>query len=124
MRQRETSQRYVIENTVKTLYHPTAEEVISAVKTVDAGVGRATVFRNLNTLTEEGKLVKVCFAGEPTRYDTNAAPHDHFVCRKCGKITDMPSKIKPCFPEESDVDFYTTTYYGLCSECKKQKNMR
>ena len=84
---RNTSQRAIVLSVAKQMYHPSAEEVYAEVKKTESGVGRATVFRNLNLLAEEGEFMKVCFQGEPTRFDTNAKSHDHFVCKRCGKIT-------------------------------------
>lgn len=124
---RNTSQRAKIYEVAKTLYHPSAEEVYSAVGKQCDGVGRATVFRNLSYLAEEGKFTKVCFRGEPARYDTNIIPHDHFVCEKCGAIIDFPPAIES--DEKGDIPFgeykglliksKSVTYYGLCDKCRK-----
>ena len=118
MRRRETGQRNLIYNAAKALYHPTAEEVYAKVKEEDKGVGRATVFRNLSVLSEEGKFVRLFFADQPTRYDTNPAQHDHFVCKKCGKIIDIPSSGGLKFPENLNVENASVTFYGLCDDCK------
>lgn len=121
---RNTVQRTLIQSVAETLYHPSADEVYSAVKEKERGVGRATVFRNLNLLSDEGIFLKVCFQGEPTRYDTNPAPHDHFVCRVCGKIVDLPPTGKgenvnnqADFPSGITVESKSVTYYGLCDKC-------
>ncbi len=118
MRRRETGQRNLIYNAAKALYHPTAEEVYAKVKEENRGVGRATVFRNLSVLSEEGKFVRLFFADQPTRYDTNPALHDHFVCKKCGKIIDIPSAGGLKFPENLNVENASVTFYGLCDDCK------
>lgn len=124
---RNTAQRAKIYEVAKTLYHPSAEEVYSAVKKQCGEVGRATVFRNLSYLAEEGKFIKVCFQGEPTRYDTNIIPHDHFVCKKCGAIIDFPPESEK--KDNKDIPFgeynglliksKSVTYYGLCGKCRK-----
>ena len=124
---RNTAQRAKIYEVAKTLYHPSAEEVYSAVKKQCGEVGRATVFRNLSYLAEEGKFIKVCFQGEPARYDTNIIPHDHFVCEKCGAIIDFPPANENY--GKGDIPFgeykglliksKSVTYYGLCDKCRK-----
>ena len=107
---RNTSQRAKIYEVAKTLYHPSAEEVYSA-------VGKQC----------EGKFTKVCFRGEPARYDTNIIPHDHFVCEKCGAIIDFPPASES--DEKGDIPFgeykglliksKSVTYYGICDKCRK-----
>lgn len=124
---RNTSQRALIYEVAQSLYHPSAEEVYSAVKTKNKGIGRATVFRNLNFLSDEGKFTKVCFQGEPTRFDTNVIPHDHFVCKRCGAIVDFPPASNETksddvrFSESNGllIETKSVTYYGLCEKCRK-----
>lgn len=121
MRRRETGQRNLIYNAAKSLYHPTAEEVYAKVKAEDKGVGRATVFRNLSVLSEEGKFVRLFFADHATRYDTNPAPHDHFVCKRCGRIIDIPASCGLKMPENLNVENASITFYGLCDDCKNNE---
>ena len=54
MERRQTRQRQLILNAVHTLKHPTADEVYAAVADAQPPVGRATVYRNLNLLAEQG----------------------------------------------------------------------
>lgn len=128
---RNTTQKTLIQSVAKNLYHPSADEVYTAVKEKNSGVGRATVFRNLNLMSDEGVFLKVCFQGEPTRYDTNPLPHNHFVCRLCGKIVDLPvtendeiGHSAADFPSELTVESKSVTYYGLCEECGKLSNKK
>ena len=126
---RNTSQRAIVLSVAKQMYHPSAEEVYAEVKKTESGVGRATVFRNLNLLAEEGEFMKVCFQGEPTRFDTNAKSHDHFVCKRCGKITDLPREEFPSddgdFKKLEEKGLYaeskSVTYYGVCGKCRAAK---
>ncbi len=120
MQRRATHQRQTVYDCIKTLYHPTSEEIVCAVQEKDPSVGRATVFRNLLVLCEEGRLVKLFFADEPTRYDWNVHNHDHFVCKKCGAILDLPSTLPSVpFPIPAvQVDSHSVTYYGKCRSCQ------
>lgn len=126
---RNTSQRAIVLNVAKKMYHPSAEEVYAEVKKTESGVGRATVFRNLNLLADDGEFMKVCFQGEPTRLDTNAKSHDHFVCKRCGKIIDLPREETEGGDAEEEklskeglfVENKSVTYYGLCKDCRADK---
>lgn len=119
MLRRETEQRNIVYEAARSLYHPTAEEVYALLASKNSGVGRTTVFRNLAVLTEEGKFVKLCFADQPTRYDTNPLPHDHFVCEYCGKIIDLKSCGKVALPSGLNVTSASITFYGVCPDCEK-----
>ena len=124
---RNTSQRAIVLSVAKKMYHPSAEEVYAEVKKTESGVGRATVFRNLNLLAESGEFMKVCFQGEPTRFDTNVKSHDHFVCKRCGEITDIPREELDADDEDFEklkkrglfAESKSVTYYGLCDKCRR-----
>lgn len=122
MKRRETGQRNIVYEAAKSLYHPTAEEVCHKLREDGSTVGRATVFRNLSVLSEEGKFVRLFFADQPTRYDTNPAPHDHFVCLRCGKIIDIEATSQPRTPKGLCVESATVTFYGTCEECLKKES--
>lgn len=123
---RNTSQRFEVLQAAKQLYHPSADEVYNELKAKNKNIGRATVFRNMNLLAGEGVFLKVCFQGEPIRFDTNPRQHDHFVCRLCGKIVDLDSQTdcvdyESCYSEQGVfIEKKFVTYYGLCSSCHTQ----
>ena len=113
----------------KSLYHPSAEEVYAEVKKREKGIGRATVFRNLNFLADNGVFMKVCFRGEPARFDTNHQKHDHFVCNICRAITDLPPLPQIDNDAEKDelvrrgfkVESKSVAYYGVCDKCDRPR---
>ena len=51
-------------------------------------IGRGTVYATLAELTELG-LLAATGSPEPTRYETNAEPHEHFRCRLCLRTFDV-----------------------------------
>ena len=48
----------------------------------------ATVYNNLNMLCDKELIRKISLEGSPDRYDRKRR-HDHLVCRKCGRLSDM-----------------------------------
>ena len=126
---RNTSQRAMVAEIAKSLYHPSAEEVYAEVKKREKGIGRATVFRNLNFLADNGVFMKVCFRGEPARFDTNHQKHDHFVCNICRAITDLPPLPQTDNDAEKDelvrrgfkVESKSVAYYGVCDKCDRPR---
>ena len=65
MKRRSTKQREIVYEALMRLYHPTAEEVYEYLRGEFPTIGRATVFRNLAVLAEEGRIVKL---SSPTRW--------------------------------------------------------
>ena len=105
--------------------HPRAEDVYEHVAKQHPTIGRATVYRKLNQLADEGKLVNIGKIGGVTRYDHNCHPHYHFECRDCkcvfdieGYITDIYSQVD-C-PEGFDVQEHVIYFRGICKECSTQ----
>lgn len=69
--------------------HPTAAQIQLAVSSGAAGVSLATVYRNLEVLLGEGRILEVVCEGGPARYDGNVEPHHHFTCEGCACIVDV-----------------------------------
>ena len=68
--------------------HMTAEQVFFALKQTCPSVVLATVYNNLNSLYQQGKIRKISIEGCPDRFDKNTR-HDHLVCCKCHRISDV-----------------------------------
>ena len=120
MERRLTKQRQLIYDITMTMYHPNAEEVFKKVHEKYPEIGRATVYRNLTVLVEQGLLTKLVITGESIRYDINIKHHNHFVCTKCGKIIDLPEVEIVKVPDNLDVEYQSVTFYGVCPECKQK----
>lgn len=114
-------QREVIYNNVMSRKdHPTAEQIYEEVKMEIPNISLGTVYRNLNFLADEGKILKVDL--EKSIFDSTLEGHNHMLCEKCGKVVDV------------DVDFGTANFFdklgntitkadmrftGICAQCKK-----
>lgn len=122
---RTTKQRELILDIVRHAHtHPAAEEVYHQAKRKLKTISLGTVYRNLNFLVEEGLIREVQFPGSVSRYDGMLDPHEHFVCTKCGSVTDIPSTLKKkdlAKPQEmigsGTIQSYRLDYYGLCENC-------
>jgi len=124
MKRRSTKQRESVYQALMSLYHPTAEEVYEKLRADCPSIGRATVFRNLSVLAEEGRAVKLFFPDEVARYDANIDGHYHFVCRRCDSIIDLPATQRVTFPTSDafTVEQQEINFYGLCKECQQQNS--
>ena len=68
--------------------HLTAEQIYLQLKEKNKTVVLATVYNNLSYLYKEGLIRKLSVEGYPDRYD-KIVRHDHLICRKCGKLSDI-----------------------------------
>jgi len=110
----------------QTKEHPTAEMVYCHVKEQFPKISLGTVYRNLNLLAEEGRIVRLPFKDGSERFDSDIKPHQHFICRHCGCVMDLPMEsfdhintlAKAHF--DGEIEGHVTYFYGSCKECLKK----
>ena len=130
-----SKQRSVVLEILKNTYsHPTADEVYAEAQKVYPGIGIATVYRNLNQLSEAGEIRKIPLGNGNDRYDGHLEEHYHLLCRECGRLQDLrPSKdklesFKKMVEETFDLKvgnkatLSTTPLEGVCDICRKKKS--
>lgn len=81
MKTRNTIQKKLIMESLNHLSHPTAEEVWLDISKSIPNVSRTTVYRNLNKLVDENKLVSLTLDQGGAHFDCNTQAHNHFYCR-------------------------------------------
>ena len=104
--------------------HLTAEQVFFELKKEYPAVALATVYNNLNSLCQQGKIRKISVEGCTERYDKNTR-HDHLVCRRCGKLSDIhlediTEQLKKQVGFE--IDGYDIKVQYLCPDCCAKEN--
>ena len=92
----------ILKTVLQSSAHMTAEEIHAALRDSGHRMALATVYNNLAQLHSEGRIRKVCVEGHPDRYD-KMIRHDHLVCRRCGKLTDI------CFQDLTKLHPASTT---------------
>ena len=78
----------ILDTVLGSCSHMTAEQVFERLKKTCPGVALATVYNNLNRLCGEGLIRRISVSGMPDRFD-RAERHDHLVCGRCGRLTDI-----------------------------------
>ena len=85
-----SKQREIIYNTLKSNpIHPTAETVHSLLRETNPNISLATVYRNLNQLSDIGEIKKIDGLESSSHYDHQTHAHYHFICNICklrGKV--------------------------------------
>lgn len=106
--------------------HYTADEVCDAIKS--NGVSRATVYRTVEKLVEDGVLLKFNFGkGQSACYQFCGHEHEngtyHFVCTSCKTVQHLHCDILNDLQAHlnSDhalkIDRSLTVLYGTCRRC-------
>ena len=72
--------------------HPTAEQICTSLRVDCPRLSLGTVYRDLNTLVEIGKIRRVSIPGEADRFDGETTVHQHLWCRKCHSVQSLPSR--------------------------------
>jgi Fur family ferric uptake transcriptional regulator len=105
--------------------HFEAEQLLLQLRQAGSRVAKATIYRTLPLLVSCGIVKAVQFSNDRVHYEHTYGqdPHDHMVCRRCGRIIEFDS---------SDVDrlrtaiaarhaFYAVSHrlqiMGLCQQC-------
>ena len=100
----------------------TAEELAADL----ADVGRATVYRTLKLLLDQGLVCKVVLGGGSLAYRmSHKVHHHHLVCLNCGATEDIGrcgvDDVIATVREATDYDVvgHRIEIYGICPVCKR-----
>ncbi len=106
--------------------HMTSTDVLEAVAVRDSGIGRASVFRTLDLLTQLAII-------RPTYIDSSMTPtyvlmpdghHHHIVCVNCNRViefddcglSDLETHLEARFGVQ--LTGHLLEFYGYCRECQ------
>ena len=126
MKRRNTKQKQIILDTLRTnKTHPTISEIYEKVSKEYPKIGQATVYRNVNELSQNNQIEKIADLNGNFHYDGNPVKHIHLLCKNCNKIydifdfaeTELIQKVS--HDNEISIDKVNITLEGLCKNCKK-----
>lgn len=116
--------RLILEELQKTKTHPTGEVLLKSVRRRLSSVSLGTLYRNLNLLRDEGKILELRCGRYSCHYDADTRLHYHFLCLDCQRVLDLDA------PPLLDIDrvivqktglavrFHRLDFYGYCHSCK------
>lgn len=110
----------------RTRTHPTAAELYRRVRRHLPSVSHATVYRNLQELVRARLIATLERAGAAVQYDVNPDDHHHFVCTRCGRVSDIYlkgveyaiDKARSSGPP-SRIDRAELQLHGVCARCSR-----
>ena len=127
MNKRFTIQKKLVADAVRELgCHATAEEIYEHISAVYPSVSKGTVYRNLNSLSEDGDIRRIEVPGAADHFDHNCSDHYHVICIGCGKVYDVDMEPVASLTEQikdtHGFDFLDCdiVFKGLCPGCKKR----
>ncbi|MBC5580756.1 transcriptional repressor [Anaerofilum sp. BX8] len=128
MEKRNTVQKQLVLQAVRELQcHPTAEEVYQRVAARHPSISKATVYRNLNSLAEDGLVRRVAMPDAADRFDFTVGPHYHIKCAGCGRVIDAPAAYMPRLDAETEketgfrISRHDLVFEGLCPACREKR---
>ncbi|MCX2683022.1 peroxide-responsive transcriptional repressor PerR [Campylobacter sp. MIT 21-1685] len=83
-----TPQRLCVLKILKRHEHPNIEQLYAEIKKEYPSISLATVYKNINTLQEQGLVVEINATNQKTCYDIYEEKHIHILCLNCGNIED------------------------------------
>jgi Fe2+ or Zn2+ uptake regulation protein/predicted transcriptional regulator len=105
--------------------HPTADELYSCIKKNLPRISLATVYRNLEILSEAGLIQKLQVSGRQKRFDWNPEVHNHIFCTQCQGLDNIPTPDAGATPYVGPMQEkgYCITgcrieFFGLCPKCQ------
>lgn len=124
VKKRSKQREAVLKVLCNTVSHPTADWIYRQVREVIPNISLGTVYRNLSVLAEDGLLIKLDVGDGIDRFDACCAPHYHFVCDCCRKVSDIAIPYTEELDEAAEklaslkIRKHELIFYGLCAECK------
>lgn len=124
---RMTHQReLILEELGKCHNHPTADALYERIKKKLPRISLATVYRNLEILSEAGMIRKLEICGRQKRFDKEVKQHDHIFCVQCRRIDDITfDQSRLISLEEKHSQGYKISgcrveFFGICPKCQAE----
>lgn len=116
-------QRVLLDILHQSTDHLTADQLYWQAKHFVPSVSVGTVYRNLNQFVLSGQIRRVSRPSAPDRFEANLVPHDHAVCRGCGRIIDVNiPELASFIASHCDLDIRSVNVMidDLCPACARE----
>ena len=121
---RNTIQRQIILDTLKEFTsHPSVDTLYAAISEKHPTISKATVYRNLRQLSDEGIIAQMAVFDDASRYDGRADVHYHFACKKCSEIFDLEIDCIDGIDDMVQTNYgvkvnrHEILFSGICKKC-------
>jgi Fur family transcriptional regulator, ferric uptake regulator len=122
--ERNTRQRRAIREVVERAGRPlSTDEILTGAHASLPSLGRATVYRSIRALLDEGWLAAVDVPGRTSLYErAGKGHHHHFECSLCKRVYELDgcaSEIRAGLPAGFVSTGHDVTIYGSCAVCSR-----
>ena len=102
--------------------HPAIDEIYLALCEEIPTLSKTTVYNTLKLFVEHGAAQMLTIDERNTCYDSDIQIHAHFLCKKCGKIFDLPASIEQTKVSAMDEEGFKVEeihqyFKGFCPSC-------
>jgi len=108
----------------------TADQLYRSLRRQEPSIGRATVFRTLETLVDAGVARRLELEGHVYAYVACLpAHHHHLACTSCGRVEEIDEAyIRPIAERLAaemgfEIDDARLDFYGRCATCRAEKQV-
>ena len=104
--------------------HHSAEEVAAVLDAAEVPLPRTSVYNALEALRVAGLVMQASAGAGAALYEAATEWHHHFVCRRCGEITDVPCFVglgPPLQTQLPGAEIDEVIYRGLCARCREDE---
>lgn len=108
--------------------HPSVDTIFNEMRQSFPNLSRTTVYNTVKILSENGLAQMITIDDEHVNIDGNMLPHAHLLCRKCGRIVDVPlfgiseddagGSFMAGGNRIEEIHHY---YKGVCQDCLNRK---
>jgi Fur family ferric uptake transcriptional regulator len=122
--ERNTRQRRTIRDVVERAGRPlSTDEILTSAQASVPALGKATVYRSIRALLDEGWLAAVDVPGRSALYErAGKGHHHHFQCSHCKRVYELDgcaSEIRGELPAGFVSTGHDVTIYGACAACSR-----
>lgn len=106
--------------------HRSADDLTADLRRAGGTVSRMSVYNALAALLEAGLVMRADAGPGRALYEAGDTWHHHFVCRRCGRVFDVPCARgrKPCLDLPAGLgraDEAQVVFRGICRECARRR---
>lgn len=102
--------------------HLTAIEIYHICQKTILNISLGTVYRNLNRLQKEEKIICIQTPDHIRHYDNVQKKHAHFICLNCHHIFDVDKILNDAEVMISGYKIldYSISFKGICQKCQNE----
>ncbi len=121
-----TPQRVYMIEEIEKKGHIGIDDLYKSLKDIFPCISLATVYKNINSMTENGFLTEVKIPNHKAKYEVSKDDHAHLICKKCGELVDIyidKEWITNNASQQSGYKIENTlvTFEGICPKCQKEE---